>query len=86
MIICLHFVERKPGYPSCDLLILNKQLMQTGAARYVDVDQATRDVQQRRPQHQRQLGQMSRPHVTALQASADGEIGTGVVNRHGRAS
>ena len=40
MIICLHFVERKPGYPSCDLLILNKQLMQTGAARYVDVDQA----------------------------------------------
>ena len=40
MIICLHFVERKPGYPSCDLLIPNKQLMQTGAARYVDVDQA----------------------------------------------
>ena len=42
MIICLLFVERKPGYPSCDLLILNKQLMQTGAARCVDVDQATR--------------------------------------------
>ena len=39
MIICLHF-ERKPGYPSCDLLILNEQLMQTGAAWHVDVDQA----------------------------------------------
>ena len=50
--------------------------MQTGAARYVDVDQAARDGRQRRPQHQRQLGQMSRLHVTALQASADGE------NRH----
>ena len=56
MIICLLFVERKPGYPSCDLLILNKQLMQTGAARYVDVDQAARDGRQKRPQHQRQLG------------------------------
>ena len=47
--------------------------MQTGAARYVDVDQAARDGQQRRPQYQRQLGQMSQPHVTALQAGADGE-------------
>ena len=67
MIICLHFVERKPGYPSYDLL------MQTGAARYVDVDQAARDGQQRRPQYQRQLGQMSQPHVTALQAGAEGK-------------
>ena len=40
MILCLHFVERIPGYPGCDLL--NKQLMQTGAARYADVDQAAK--------------------------------------------
>ena len=31
------------------MFILNKQLMQTGAARYVDVDQAARDGQRRRP-------------------------------------
>ena len=49
MITCLQFVGRKLGYPSSDLLIHNKQLMQTGAARYVDVDQAARDGQQRRP-------------------------------------
>ena len=40
MIICLHFIEREPGYPSCDLLIPNKQLTRTGAAQYVDVNQA----------------------------------------------
>ena len=39
----------------------NKQLMQTGAARYVDVDQAARDGRQRRPQLQRRHSQMSRP-------------------------
>lgn len=62
----------------------NKQLMQTGAARYVDVDQAVRDGQQRRLQLQRQLGQMSRPRHCKLVRR--GEIGTGVVNRLGRAS
>ena len=31
MIICLHFGERKPGFPSSDLLIFNNPLMQTGA-------------------------------------------------------
>ena len=45
---------KKPGYPSCDLFILNKQLMQTGASWRVDVDQAARNGQQRRPRLQRQ--------------------------------
>ncbi|EMS55637.1 hypothetical protein TRIUR3_32503 [Triticum urartu] len=53
--------KKKPGYPSSDLLILNKQFMQTDAARCVDVDQTARDGRQRRPQHQKQLGQMSQP-------------------------
>src|SRR4051812_39339714 len=42
MIICLQF-ERKSGYPSCDLFILNEWLMQTGAARYIDVDRTAGD-------------------------------------------
>ena len=58
------------------MFILNKQLMQTGAARYVDVDQAARDG---RPQHQRQLGQMNRPRHCKLVRT--GKIGTGVINR-----
>ena len=37
----------------------NNQLMQTGAARYVDVDQAVRDGRKIRPQHQRPHRQMS---------------------------
>ena len=84
MIIFLHFAKRKPGYPSYDFLILNKQLMQIGAARYVDVDQATRDGRQRRPQLQRRHSQMSRPRhckptrsretATALLAGADGRV------------
>ena len=40
MIIYLQFVRRKPGFPSSDLRIVNKQFIQTSAARYVDVDQA----------------------------------------------
>ena len=43
MIIYLQFVGRKPGFPSSDFLIINKQLIQTSAAWYVDVDQAARD-------------------------------------------
>ena len=39
----------------------NKELMQTGAARYVDVDQAVRDGRKRRTQLQRRHSQMSRP-------------------------
>ena len=45
------------------MFILKKQLMQTGATRYVDVDQAARDG---RPQHQRQLGQVSQPWYCKL--------------------
>ena len=42
MIICLQF-ERRPGYPSCDLLIPNKQLMHAGAAQCVYIDQPAGD-------------------------------------------
>ena len=48
-------LKEKLGYTSCNLLILNKKLMQTGAARCVDVDQATRGGRKRWPQHQRRL-------------------------------
>ena len=56
--------------------------MQTGAARYVDVDQAARDGRQRRPQHQRRLRQISRPrHCTPVRTE---ELATAFVNRRTR--
>ena len=79
MIIFLQVVGRKPGFPSSDLLILKKELMQTGAAWCADVDQVARNGRKRRPQHQRWLRQMNRPRC--CKPARMGESIAGAVNR-----